>query len=120
MVFQPTLIFAGDGFASLKNRFQALELAGAKSTIHLGDSIVVAQLLVLEPLGGFAASLIAKFPGQRGVIRIVWDSHPALAERDLFIVNVAEVAYAADRHSSVTHELSAASVTRVIDAHKIA
>src|SRR5260370_40673736 len=85
MVFQPTLIFAGDGFASLKNRFQTLELAGAKSTIHLGDSIVVAQLLVLEPLGGFAASLIAKVPGERGDIRIVCDNHPAFAGSDLFI-----------------------------------
>src|SRR5258708_23332758 len=83
MILQPALVWAGDGLAPLEDRFDPLQLFDAESAIQLRDAIVVAELVVLEPLAGRASPLIPELPGPHRDVRGVGDDEAAFAGRDL-------------------------------------
>src|SRR5258708_6436883 len=85
MILQPALVCAGDGLAPLEDRFDPLQLFDAESAIQLRDAIVVAELLVLEPLAGRASPLIPELPGPHRDVRVVRDDDAAFTGRDLLV-----------------------------------
>src|ERR1700674_5772064 len=113
------MIFTGDNFAPLKNRFQTLELAGAKRAVQFGDSIVVAQLFVLTPIAGFGAALIAKFPGEHGKVRIICDDHSTFAGGNLFIGIEAKDARVSERSHFAAVELRAKGFASILDDEEL-
>src|SRR5580704_7728034 len=59
MILQPLVITAGDRFTPLENRFHAFELLEAKGAIQFRDSIIEAQLFMLEPFIRITPPLIS-------------------------------------------------------------
>ncbi len=119
MVFQTAVVLAGNGFASFQNGFNALELGGAEGAIQFGDSIVVAELFVLEPIGGIVAAVIAKFTSERGEFRIVCDDHTAFAGGDLFIGIEAKNPNVSEGSNFAAVELRAEGFASVFDDMEI-